>query len=115
VNLGDPLSGRDIEVLDKTVRGLTKLRYPEAPLPEEDLESVARVVLKSRWRVKKQQKRCFKSEFRNTQFSYTVGPEGVEQFDLSWALHSDEAFERHPPAPLRISAASDAVPKSLVE
>ena len=35
------------------------------------------LALESRRRVKEQQKRVFKSEFRNTHFSYTLGAEGV--------------------------------------
>jgi ATP-dependent Lon protease len=71
VHLGGALSGRDIEAVNKTVSGLTKLLFPEpeAPVADEDLEWIVRVALESRRRVKEQQKRCFKSEFRNTHFS----------------------------------------------
>jgi hypothetical protein len=48
------------------------------------------LALEARRRVKEQQKRCLKSEFRNTHFSYTMGPEGVEQFVATPELHSDE-------------------------
>ena len=40
---------------------------------DQDLEWMVRLALESRRRVKEQQKRCFKSEFRNTHFSFTLG------------------------------------------
>src|SRR5213080_1695499 len=72
VHLGGALSGRDIEAVNKTVSGLAKLLFPDADaaVPAEDLEWIVRLALESRRRVKEQQKRCFKSEFRNTHFSY---------------------------------------------
>jgi ATP-dependent Lon protease len=69
-----------------------------------------RVALESRRRVKEQQKRCFKSEFRNTHFSYIVGPEGVEQFVSTPELHSDEAIESDPLPPGQVWAVSPASP-----
>jgi len=86
------LSGRDIEAVTKTVNGLTKLLFPDStmPVPDEDLEWIVRLALESRRRVKEQQKRVFKAEFRNTHFSYTMGSEGVEQFVSTPELHSDE-------------------------
>ena len=76
VHLGGALSGRDLEAVNKTVSGLTKLLFPdpEMPVPDEDLEWIVRVALESRRRVKEQQRRVFKSEFRNTHFSYIHGP-----------------------------------------
>ncbi len=96
VHLGGALSGRDIEAVNKTVSGLTKLLFPdpEQLVPDEDLEWMVRMALETRRRVKEQQKRCFKSEFRNTHFSYILGAEGVEQFVSTPELHSDEAIER---------------------
>jgi ATP-dependent Lon protease len=101
VHLGGALSGRDIEAVNKAVSGLVKLLFPDPDLPisDEDLEWVVRVALESRRRVKEQQKRCFKSEFRNTHFSYILGPEGVEQFVSTPELHSDEAIEGDPLPP----------------
>ena len=112
VHLGGALSGRDIEAVNKTVSGLTKLLFPdpEAPVPDEDLEWIVRVALESRRRVKEQQKRCFKSEFRNTHFSYIVGPEGVEQFVSTPELHSDEAIESDPLPPGQVWAVSPTSP-----
>jgi ATP-dependent Lon protease len=69
------------------------------PVPDEDLEWMARLALESRRRVKEQQKRVFKSEFRNTHFSYTLGVDGVEQFVSTPELHSDEAIESDPLPP----------------
>lgn len=101
VHLGGALSGRDIEAVNKTVSGLTKLLFPdpEMPISDEDLEWMVRVALESRRRVKEQQRRVFKSEFRNTHFSYILGPEGVEQFVATPELHSDEAIESDPLPP----------------
>ena len=100
-HLGGALSGRDIEATTKTMNGLLKLLFPDPdmPVPDEDLEWVIRVALESRRRVKEQQKRCFKSEFRNTHFSYILGPEGAEQFVATPELHSDEAIESDPLPP----------------
>lgn len=110
VHLGGALSGRDIEAVNKTVSGLTKLLFPdpEAPVPDEDLEWIVRAALESRRRVKEQQKRCFKSEFRNTHFSFIAGPEGVEQFVSTPELHSDEAIESDPLPPGQVWAVSPA-------
>lgn len=101
VHLGGALSGRDIEAVNKTVSGLTKLLFPdsESPVSNEDLEWIVRVALESRRRVKEQQRRVFKSEFRNTHFSYILGAEGIEQFVSTPELHSDEAIESDPLPP----------------
>lgn len=108
VHLGGALSGRDIEAVNKTVSGLTKLLFPdiEAPVSDEDLEWIVRAALEMRRRVKEQQKRCFKSEFRNTHFSYILGAEGVEQFVATPELHSDEAIEGDPLPPGQVWAVS---------
>lgn len=108
VHLGGALSGRDIEAVNKTISGLTKLLFPDPDLPvsDDDLEWIVRVALESRRRVKEQQKRCLKSEFRNTHFSYTLGPEGVEQFVATPELHSDEAIESDPLPPGQVWAVS---------
>jgi ATP-dependent Lon protease len=101
LHLGGALSGRDIEAVTKTIGGLTKLLFPdpEMPISDEDLEWMSRLALEARRRVKVQQKRVFKSEFRNTHFSYTLGPDGVEQFVSTPELHSDEAIESDPLPP----------------
>lgn len=101
VYLGGALSGRDIEAVNKTVSGLAKLLFPAADMevPDADLEWMVRLALEARRRVKEQQKRVFKSEFRNTHFSYTLGAEGVEQFVATPELHSDEAIDSDPLPP----------------
>ena len=101
VHLGGALSGRDIEAVNKTVSGLAKLLFPDPdmPVPDEDLEWIVRVALESRRRVKEQQRRVFKSEFRNTHFSYILGSDSVEQFVATPELHSDEAIESDPLPP----------------
>jgi ATP-dependent Lon protease len=108
VHLGGALSGRDIEAVNKSVSGLTKLLFPDpdAAIADEDLEWIVRTALEARRRVKEQQKRCFKSEFRNTHFSYILGAEGVEQFVSTPELHSDEAIESDPLPPGQVWAVS---------
>jgi ATP-dependent Lon protease len=105
---GGALSGRDIEAVQKTVSGLVKLLFPdrEMPVPDEDLEAIVRLALESRRRVKEQQKRCLKSEFRNTHFSYTLGVDGVEQFVATPELHSDDAIDSDPLPPGQVWAVS---------
>jgi ATP-dependent Lon protease len=114
VHLGGALSGRDIEAVTKTVSGLVKLVYPDPqmPVPDEDLEWIVRLALESRRRVKEQQKRVFKAEFRNTHFSYTLGSEGVEQFVSTPELHSDEAIESDPLPPGQVWAVSPGSPEA---
>ncbi|GIU77524.1 MAG: peptidase [Bryobacteraceae bacterium] len=111
---GGALSGRDIEAVNKTVSGLLKLLYPDPsmPVPDEDLEWMARLALESRRRVKEQQKRVFKSEFRNTHFSYTLGVDGVEQFVSTPELHSDEAIESDPLPPGQVWAVGMGSPET---
>lgn len=114
VYLGGALSGRDIEAVNKTVSGLVKLLFPatDMPVPDEDLEWIVRLALESRRRVKEQQKRVFKSEFRNTHFSYIMGLDGVEQFVSTPELHSDEAIESDPLPPGQVWAASPGAPET---
>ncbi len=105
---GGALSGRDIEAVTKTVSGLVKLLFPdpEMPIPDEELEAIVRIALEARRRVKEQQKRCLKTEFRNTHFSYFMGVDGVEQFVSTPELHSDEAIEADPLPPGQVWAIS---------
>ena len=115
-HFGGALSGRDMEGVNKTVSGLAKLLFPdpEMPVSDADLEWILRLALESRRRVKEQQKRCLKSEFRNTHFSFTIGADGVEQFVATPELHSDEAIEGDPLPPGQVWAispgSSDAAP-----
>lgn len=81
-------------------------------MSDEDLEWIVRLALEARWRVKEQQKRCFKSEFRNTHFSYILGAEAVEQFVSTPELHSDEALETDPLPPGQVWAASMGTPET---
>lgn len=114
VHFGGALSGRDIEAVNKTVSGLAKLLFPDASMEvsDQDLEWMVRIALEARRRVKEQQKRCFKSEFRNTHFSFTLGAEGVEQFVSTPELHSDEAIEGDPLPPGQVWAVSPGSPEA---
>jgi len=106
IHFGGALSGSDIEAVRKTVSGVVKLLHPDpaAPVPDADLEWIVRLALESRRRVKEQQKRVFKSEFKNTLFSYTLGRDGVEQFVATPELHSDEAIDAEPLPPGQVWA-----------
>lgn len=114
VHLGGALSGRDIEAVSKTVSGLVKLLFPDPdmPVPDADLEKIVRLALESRRRVKEQQKRVFKAEFRNTHFSYTLVSEDVEQFVSTPELHSDEAIEGDPLPPGQVWVAGPGGPET---
>lgn len=108
VHLGGALSGRDLEAVNKTVSGVIKLLFPDETMPiaDEDLEWIVRLALEGRRRVKEQQKRCLKSEFRNTHFSYTIGVDGIEKFVSTPELHSDEAIDGDPLPPGQVWAIS---------
>lgn len=108
VFFGGALSGRDIEACNKTISGLLKLVFPDPDMEvsDEDLEWIVRTALESRRRVKEQQKKCLKSEFRNTHFSFTMGVDGVEQFVATPELHSDAAIDGDPLPPGQVWAIS---------
>jgi ATP-dependent Lon protease len=101
VRFGGALSGRDIEAVSKTVSGLTKLIYPDASItvPDDELEKIMRIAMEARRRVKEQQRKCLKSEFRNTHFSFHLGGDEVEKFVSTPELHSDDAIETDPLPP----------------
>jgi ATP-dependent Lon protease len=85
----------------KTVSGLLKLLYPsgETPIVEDDLEWAVRIAMEARRRVKEQQKRIGAAEFRNTHFSYVMGPEGIEKFVSTPELQSDNSIGGDPLEP----------------
>ena len=114
VNYGGALSGRDITAANKTVSGLLKLLYPdpEMPVPDEELEEMVRAALEMRRRVKEQQKRVFRSEFRNTHFSYSMGEDGIEKFVSTPELHSDEAIDLDPLSPGQVWGISPGGPET---
>ena len=111
---GGALSGRDITAVNKTVSALLKLLYPdpEMDVPDEELEPLLRTALEVRRRVKEQQKRVFKSEFRNTHFSYTLGEDGVEQFVATPELRTDDAIDPDPLPPGQIWGISPGGPEA---
>jgi ATP-dependent Lon protease len=94
VHFGGALSGRDQNAVNKTVSGLLKLLFPspEQPIPDEDLEWAVRLALEVRRRVKEQQKRIGSAEFRSTQFSYSMGLDGVEKFVATPELQSEDSI-----------------------
>ena len=114
VNFGGALSGRDITAVNKTVSGLLKLLYPdpEMEVSDDELEALVRIALEARRRVKEQQKRVFRSEFRNTHFSYTMGEDGVEKFVSTPELHSDEAIDTDPLPPGQVWGIGPGRPES---
>ncbi|MFH1749165.1 MAG: BREX system Lon protease-like protein BrxL [Planctomycetota bacterium] len=108
VFFGGALSGRDTTGAQKTISGLLKLLYPdaEAPVAEEDLEWAVRLALECRRRVKEQQKRIGSAEFRNTHFSYQMGPDGVEKFVVTPELQSEDSIGTDPLPPGQMWAIS---------
>jgi ATP-dependent Lon protease len=98
VHFGGALSGRDQNAVNKTVSGLLKLIYPDSEMAAADeiLEWGVRLALEMRRRVKEQQKRIGSAEFRNTQFSYSMGIEGVEKFVATPELQSEDSIGTDP-------------------
>jgi ATP-dependent Lon protease len=98
VHFGGALSGRDQNAVNKTVSGLLKLLYPDTRtlVPDADLEWAVRLALEVRRRVKEQQKRIGSAEFRNTQFSYVMGLDGVETFVATPELQSEDSIGTDP-------------------
>ena len=114
VNFGGALSGRDITAANKTMSGLLKLLYPdpEMMVSDDDLEAMVRIALEVRRRVKEQQKRVFKSEFRNTFFSYAMGEDGIEKFVSTPELHTDDAIDLDPLPPGQVWGISPGMPET---
>lgn len=108
VQLGHALSGRDSTAVQKTVSGLIKLLHPDLDeaVPDETLEWAVRLALESRRRVKEQQKRIGSAEFRNTQFSYQMGVDGVEHFVVTPELQSQDGIGTDPLDPGQVWAIS---------
>ncbi len=98
---GGALSGRDQNAVTKSISGLLKLidPSPDDKVSDEDLEWTVRLSLECRRRVKEQQKRIGSAEFRNTQFSYTLGQDGVEKFVVTPELQSEDHIARDPLPP----------------
>lgn len=108
LTFGGALSGRDQNAANKTINGLLKLMHPspDDTVPDEDLEWAVRLALETRRRVKEQQKRIGSAEFRNTQFSYTLGKDGVEKFVVTPELQSEDHVGRDPLPPGQVWAIS---------
>ena len=72
--------------------GAWGLRDGNAMVSDEELEWALRLALEVRRRVKEQQKRIGTAEFRNTQFSYSMGLDGVEKFVATPELQSEDSI-----------------------
>jgi predicted ATP-dependent Lon-type protease len=72
---------------------------PDSEVPDEELEWAICLALEVRRRVKEQQKRIGSAEFRNTQFSYTIGLDGIEQFVSTPELQSEGSIGGDPLPP----------------
>jgi ATP-dependent Lon protease len=101
IHLRGALSGRDTAGVQRTVSGLVKLvsPNPNTPVPDELLEWALRIAMECRRRVKEQQKRIGSAEFRNTQFSYSMGDDGVEKFVSTPELYSENSIGSDPLPP----------------
>lgn len=119
IQFGGALSGRDVNAAQKTMNGLLKLMYPysnaegaegaafgDQQIPDEAVEWAARLALECRRRVKEQQKRIGSAEFRNTHFSFQMGPDGVEQFVATPELQSEDSIGDDPLPPGQVWALS---------
>jgi ATP-dependent Lon protease len=98
IHFGAALSGRDTNAVQKTMNGLLKLMYPDAngDIPDDAIEWAAKIALECRRRVKEQQKRIGAAEYRNTQFSFTLGLDGLEQFVPTPELQSEDSVGDDP-------------------
>lgn len=78
--------------------GLLKLMFPdpEAEIPDDAIEWAAKLALECRRRVKEQQKRIGAAEFRNTHFSFTMCPNGIEQFVSTPELRNENSIGSDP-------------------
>ena len=98
IRFGAALSGRDTTAVQRTMSGLLKLMFPdpEGDIPDDAIEWAARLALECRRRVKEQQKRVGAAEFRNTHFSYSMGPDGIEQFVSTPELRNESSIGDDP-------------------
>jgi ATP-dependent Lon protease len=108
VFFGGALSGRDSTAVQKTASGLLKLLHPDPNtlIPDESIEWAIRLAMECRRRVKEQQKRIGSAEFRNTQFSYQMGQDGVEKFVVTPELQSEDMIGTDPLPPGQVWAIS---------
>jgi ATP-dependent Lon protease len=106
VRFGGALSGRDQNAVNKTVSGLLKLMHPDPSETPNDAtpEWAVRLALEVRRRVKEQQKRIGSAEFRNTQFSYAMGMDGIETFVATAEVGGDDGVGVDPLPPGQVWA-----------
>lgn len=69
---------------------------PEADIPDDAIDWAAKLALECRRRVKEQQKRIGAAEFGNTHFSFTMIPDGIEQFVSTPELLSENSIGSDP-------------------
>lgn len=96
--------------------GLLKLMFPdpEALISDDALEWAAKLALECRRRVKEQQKRISAAEgFRNTHFSFTLLPDGIEQFVSTPELRHENSIGSDPPRPVRSGPCRPAAPMKI--
>jgi len=112
LSYGGALTGRDQNAANKTIGGRMKLMQPspEAAVPAEDLEWAVRLALEGRRRVEEQQKRIGPAESRNTQFSDTLGNDGVETLVVTPELQGAEHIGRDPLPPGQVWGISPGGP-----
>lgn len=108
IHFGGALSGRDTTATQKTMSGLLELIFPDpdAEIPDDAIEWAARLSLECRRRVKEQQKRIGAAEFRNTHFSFSMYPDGVEQSVSTPELQSENGIGGDPLEPGQICTIS---------
>lgn len=118
----DPTATEDWKGLRELDRAIAEDRLTAYPLPTRatrpglvvlgclaagDLAgSGAGLALEVRRRVKEQQKRIGSAEFRNTQFSYVMGLDGVEKYVATPELQSEDSIGSDPLPPGQVWAIS---------
>ncbi|MBA1434654.1 protease Lon-related BREX system protein BrxL [Lactobacillus bombi] len=77
--LGNQFNQRDNIAVRKTVSGLIKLIFPDGHFQKDDVESILKLSIEMRRRVKEQLKRMNKEEFSEVELSYIDQQTGSEQ------------------------------------
>ena len=98
VHFGGALSGRDQNAVNKTISGLLKLIYPDPsqPCPTKTSNGLSGWLWKCAGGSKSSKNGSAPPEFRNTQFSYVMGLDGVEKFVATPELQSEDSIGTDP-------------------